>query len=178
MPDSETFSDVPAHRWSYNYLENLSRRGIISGLGDGKFRPEDKITRIEFIVMINKALGLEKIGDMDFADVPKSVWYYDDVAKAVGEGYIKGVGDNKFAPDSPITRQDAATAIGRAFRIKESEKGANFSDFNTIRVYALGFVNAAAEKGFINGYPDGTFKPFNTLSREEAATIIFKIITD
>lgn len=170
-------SDIENH-WAEDSIKYLLNKGIVEGYPNGKFIPNKQITRAEFVALINRTLYLKDVGTVGFEDVTEDDWFYKDIAKAVAEDYIQGYSEKEFRPNSLITREEAATIIGRAFGLGKLDKSPiDFTDAESIQYYAVGYVNAAADKGFIQGYPNGQFSPRGELTRAEAATILFNIIT-
>ena len=164
-------NDINGH-WAEGEIRDLVNKGIINGYEDSTFRPEREISRVEFVSIINKALGLTDVEQVGFEDVTRT-WHIEEVGKALAVGYINGYGDGRFGPDDKITRQDAATIIGRAFKLEElSNPSSRFNDDDDIRDHARGFVNVLWEKRYISGYSDNTFKPLNTIIRAEVATMV------
>ena len=170
------FTDVPADHYAAEEIKEMVEAGILEGHGDGTFTPNNSVTRAQFAAMVNRALGLTETGDAEFTDVDEDDWFYEDVLIAVENGYAEGVGEGRFAPNSYITRQDAATMIGRAFELEASETETDFTDADEIRDYAVGFVNAAAELGIINGYPEGDFKPAYNITRAQSALVVYRAL--
>src|SRR5699024_4438496 len=160
-------------------IEYLVEEGIVEGHGDGRFTPNSSVTRAQFAAMVNRALDFTESGDVEFTDVDENAWYYDDVAIAVEAGFIQGHGgdaEGTFGPLDPITREQAATMIARAYDLEESEEEADFTDADDISDYAVGFVNAAAEAGFIEGYPEGDYKPQRDITRAQSAVILYRVM--
>ena len=174
------YKDVPSSHWAYPYVSELSTNGIISGYDDGTFRPDNSVTREEFVKMIVGAAGLyDSEADCDFADVPASAWYYSYVASACANGVVNGIDDMTFGVGHRITRQDVAVIASRILSVfgKETASGdTSLTDINEVSDYAQESVKMLNSMGIINGYDDGSFMPKNTLTRAEAATIICKII--
>ena len=178
---AQTFTDVSTKHWAVDAIEYLYEAGVVSGhggSGEGTFTPDANITRAQFATMINKALELTEEAEVDFTDVSESKWYYEEVAKAVAAGYVEGhggSGQGTFTPGSPITREQAAIMVVKAFDLEESDEDADFSDADKISDWALDYVNTAAANEVIEGYPESDFKPQNNLKRSEAAKIIMNI---
>ena len=84
----------------------MGRRRLHRGLPDGTFKPDNSITRAEFVTLVNKAFNMTAKAEIDFTDVPAGAWYYGEVAKAKAAGYIGGYPDNTMRPDNPISRQE------------------------------------------------------------------------
>ena len=87
------------------------------------------------------------------------------------KGLIKGISSNQFGPDYSVTREQAATLIGRALGLSGTERKTKFSDVSSTS-YSSGYIQSAVDKGIITGYPDGTFKPKQTMTRGEMAYLL------
>ena len=152
----------------------------INGKGNGNFDTEGMVTRAEFIKILLGALGIEIIrsDDILFNDVKADVWYAPYVNTGVKLNLISGKGDNTFAPDEAITRQDAATIIYRALLasgIAASAEGTEFIDSGEVSLYAKDAVSALASHGIINGVGDGTFRPLENTTRAQAVVILYRL---
>lgn len=106
------------------------------------------------------------------SDVEKH-WSKTYVEYGIKEGYINGYPDGTFKPDKTVTRAEFSKMINTAVGIKTTKAG-TFSDVNTTDWF-YGEVGKALYAGYISGYTDGTFKPNNTISRQEAAVILYRI---
>lgn len=173
----EAFSDIKGH-WARSRILDGVKAGYVSGYSDGTFRPDNTVTRAEFATMLNKALKNNKNTLINFKDVNKSDWYYEQVGKSVAAGLFSGGIDNTFRPQSPITRQEAAKVIACAMTSAtiDGDGATLMSDYEVISDWAKESVNAAANKGYINGYPEGLYKPSKALTRAEAVKIIGDIL--
>jgi len=100
--------------WAAAAIDKWSTKGIILGT-DGEFRPNDSITRAEFVTIINRVFGFVDKSEETFSDVPATAWYADAIAKAVAAGTVNGDGTGKFNPNNPITCQEAAVIFYRVF---------------------------------------------------------------
>lgn len=168
---SAQVNDIKGH-WGEDNIRYLLDKGIVQG-SNNKYRPNDSITRAEFVTIINKAKNFTRLGKVKFNDVKESAWYYKEIAKAVYAGYVSGTSKTTFGPEDKISRQDAATLIGRAFAFNEvTSPSSRFRDDKSISSHAKGYVYALSQKKYINGYDDNTFRPLKSISRAEAATMI------
>lgn len=109
----KTFSDVPASVWYYDELSTCYAADILSGCQDGKFRPEEPITRAEFAAMASAFAELPQAESAPFSDVSRSYWAYDDINSAAEAGWIVGYPDGTFRPESEISRAETVTLINR-----------------------------------------------------------------
>lgn len=112
-----SFKDVSSKDWYNNYVSYLEKYKVISGYSDKTFKPDEQITRAEFITMCmrfynlnGKAAALKK---NIFNDVPKSHWASEYIYSAVGMGWIKGYSDKTFKPDNNITRAEVVAIVNR-----------------------------------------------------------------
>ena len=111
-----SFMDIAASAEKETILA-LARRGIVNGVGGGRFAPEKSLTRAEFSAIIVRSLGLQERQGLNFSDVTENKWYAAAVASASYYGLINGVGGGRFAPESALTRQQAALLIARAAKL-------------------------------------------------------------
>ncbi len=168
------FSDVSQSHWAYEPIKTLSDKKIITGYEDGSFCPSGSITRAEFAAIMQRAFNIAGSGE-SFVDVQPGEWYFDAVSALSAKGLIKG-SDGRFDPQSSIKREDAALIIYRYLGSPTDPK-AVFEDIDTVSDYAKEAVASLADLGIINGYKDGTFRPKDSISRAEAAKIIYTCIT-
>lgn len=106
------FSDVEQGKWYTEAVNALASLGIIQG-SNGKFRPNDPITRAEFVAIAMRFARQASGASASFKDVPTNAWYYDSIASAVSYGWIGGYSDGSFRPTKPITRAEVVTIVNR-----------------------------------------------------------------
>ena len=116
-------TDIQGH-WAQNTINKWVDKGDISGYPDGTFRPNNMITRAEFVVLVNNAMGYTKSGYAYFSDVPSHYWGKNAIQTGVAAGYISGDGNGIFRPNDPVTRQEAAAMISRILDLKQNESRA------------------------------------------------------
>lgn len=180
-PTPTGFIDVPASHWANPYVTELAKKDIISGYDDNTFRPNNSVTREEFVKMIVGASGLYKAdAQCEFEDVPSDAWHYSYIASAYVNEIVSGVTDTEFGVGSKITRQDVAVIAARIIKRFKGDvaipETTTLTDIDTVSDYAADSVKLLNGMEIINGYDDGSFMPKNTLTRAEAATIICKLI--
>lgn len=150
--------------------ETQIHNAYISGYPDGTVGPDKIITRAEAAVMLYNLLD-EKSGYINtFTDVPENQWYSEAVITLAGMGVVNGYLDGTFRPDAPITRAEFVTM---AVNFAKAGNGTycSFADVSQDMWY-YGAVAKASEKGWIGGYPDGTFGPERYITRAEVTVII------
>jgi Bacterial Ig-like domain (group 2)/S-layer homology domain len=179
---SDVSVDVPTNiltdisgNWAYAQISSLIEKGIAAGYPDGTFKPDNTVTRAEFMVMVNKAYGYIQTKDVSYSDVMPGDWFYNDIALAAAAGYIAGYDDGTMQPNSAITREQSAVILAKVLKLDTSTlKKLAFTDANSIGAWSLNSVSAMVDGGMISGYPDGTFKPAAPITRAEAAALIDK----
>lgn len=116
----------------------------------------------------------EPVAKVDFADVAENSWYKAAVSFVVENGLFKGTSDNAFGPNLSMTRGMFVTVLGRLAKVDgSSDTGTGFTDVKAGAYYA-GYVGWAAENGIVMGNGDGTFAPDRSISRQEAAVIMYR----
>ncbi len=174
-----TFGDLDENHWAYEPVAYLAEKGILNGMGDGSFAPDSAVTREQFVKIIVEAFNVEGVTTNAFTDVEKGRWSEKYILAAFENGIAGGMGNGIFAPEKPVTRQDAAVMLKRVcdkygIELTNTEKA--FSDDDKIASYAKDSVKALSGAGVINGFEDGTFRPENTLTRAQAAKMIYGLI--
>ncbi len=178
----QDYSDVAQSRWSYEYIKALTEKGIINGNG-GAFYPENNITREEFAKMLVLAVsGYNSSAVSGFEDVPEGAWYNSYVASAYDLGIVKGIDETMFGAGRNISREDMAVMVYRTLQLAISEtdtlKSYNeFEDSETISDYAREAVRTLYCCGVINGFDENRFAPKSPSTREQAAAMIFNMLS-
>ncbi len=111
--ETNTFSDVDSSAWYANYVNYLAELGILNGYEDGTFKPEEGMTRAEFVSMISRFYTINSANGTIFSDVSSSHWAYLDIDSVYNKGLINGYPDGTFRPESPITRAETSAIINR-----------------------------------------------------------------
>ncbi len=171
------FSDLHVTHWAYESVTALAQLGIING-DDGKFKPDDNVTREEFVKMLVVAAEVENGGENTFEDVPDDAWYCGYVTSARNSGIVSGISETQFGTGMNITRQDIAVMLYNVLKKESVALGtgeAAFSDGNDISDYAKEAVNLLAADGIIKGRDNNEFKPLEHATRAEAAELIYRL---
>ena len=157
------------------WLQTKEHNGYMGGYGNGLFGPNDNMTRAQAAQMFYNLL-LNKNVDItvDFTDVPADAWYGNAVRTLASLGVIKGIGNDQFAPNRTITRAEF-TVIAMRFANVSADVTNPFTDIATNDWYYTA-VTSAVSYGWINGYSDGTFRPYATITRAEVATIVNRML--
>jgi len=170
-------TDVNGH-WAQSQIENLVGQGVISGNPDGTFKPDNSVTRAEFIVMINRTFSFNNTVTINYTDVNSSDWFAPDIAKAVAAGYSVG-SNGMMNPNQFITRAEAATMLAQAAKLDTtagSDSLVKFKDAANIPVWSQKFVAAVVKAGYMNGYPDGNFVASDLTTKAMAAIMLNQAI--
>lgn len=172
--------DVDDSKWFAEPVNALNAREIVSGFGDGSFRPDNKVTREQFIKLIVSMFDLvDQSAQSSFKDVSKDAWYYTYVASAEKLGITNGIGNGAFGAGKEITRQEMAAMVYRAMNVlgielKSQDKDA-FADIDNVSPYAREAVMALQKYGIINGTGNNKFDPINDSTRAQSAMIIYNL---
>jgi len=149
----------------------------IVGYEDGTVRPEANITRAEVAAIFYRILkaDVREAGYSStngFDDVAEDAWYNEAVSTLANMGIILGYEDNTFRPARTITRAEFATI---AARFVEAYTGPNLF-VDTEEHWGQEYISRAANKGWILGYEDGTFRPERNITRAEAMAMINRVL--
>lgn len=156
-----------------NEIQAWIDAGLVQGYSDGTFKPEQFITRASFIALVNRAFGYTHEAEISFKDVSVDSWYHTEVARAIEAGYLHGYPNNTMKPHETITRQEAAKMISIINQLSKNEKAAEtFKDSSSMPDWSKGFVGAMLAEDLMVGYPDGSFKPLQNITRAEAVVTL------
>ena len=176
QPPARDFSDVPRTHWAYPYIRTLASRGIIVGFPDGTFRPDESVTRAQFVKMLELILGVSLgNGTTPFSDVPASAWFAPYVSSAVQAGIVQGFSPHTFGPNEPLTREQAAVLLARALKLAGTT-APQFTDEGSDDAWAAPAVQASAAAGYMTGFPDGSFRPLDPMTRAQAAKVLALVL--
>ena len=150
----------------------------IVGYPNGNVEPNGNITRAEVATIFFRLLTEEvrtanSTQSNSLSDVTRGQWFNHAVSTLSSMGIVKGHNDGTFAPNAPITRAEFA-AIAARFDDKNTDMSSKFTDIASH--WAKNEIGIAANKGWINGYPDGTFRPNQYITRAEAMTLVNRVL--
>ena len=171
-----TLSDISGH-WAESTIRSLVAAGVVSGYDDGTYKPQNPVTKGEFIKLLLAANGTAiQSGFTNYEDVNKS-WAKDNVYTALSLGICDNIAGSSsvFGVDDPITRVQAAALMGRL--VGDGSGGTlSFTDAAAVPEWAAVPLADCAELGLITGMDDGSFAPDNNLTRAEAAVIVERVM--
>jgi len=176
VADVPDYTDLSGH-WFAGGAQLLSAEGLMRGKGTA-FSPNAKTTRAMFVTVLYRLLGAdEKAEKATFSDVQDSeAWYYNAVNWAAEEGYVLGSG-GAFRPEKPITRQEMAVILARAFVSEDTQADesvlAQYSDSANISGYARSSVALVTAAGLMKG-SGGSFCPLEEATRAETGQVALR----
>lgn len=165
------FKDVKVTSWYYSYVTKLADLKITGGYTDGTYKPNNSVTRAEFVTFLCNVKGYKQMQGNPFIDSQKS-WAAGYITAALANGIIDLPSDQKFNPNFAITRQEVVEMMCRALNVAPDEKiKTPYSDVTT----DSGYSTAAFSNYLMRGSTENNkllFKPKDKLTRAEAATIL------
>lgn len=170
------YEDMPkADHWSYKSLNDCLSKGYLKGVDDIHIAPTAKLTRAQMAAIMNRVKDTKEKSDISkFTDMKAGDWFYDEIAKAVKAGFIKGRGESVMAANANITREEAFTILARVLEAKEApDKLQAFKDAKEVSPWAAKAINILIEEKIVEGDAKG-LRPKDGISREEFAQIIYK----
>ena len=175
MVVNAAFSDVAEEHWAKGYIEKLTSNGVINGYPDGTFRPSDTLTKAAFLKLIVTA----SLPEVDFNQLDKNFDHWAATYVKVAENYnvLEKGAITKENIDEPITRIDVIKIWSLCdINMRSHEQKAldylTFTDTDGLDETSEILLSHAVANGIIGGYPDGSFKPQNNLTRAEASKIL------
>jgi len=165
-------TDISGH-WAQVKIQSWIDKGLIKGYPDGTFKPDQDITRAEFMALVNRAFGYTAVAPITYTDVKAGSWYAPEVAKAQAAGYITGYPDGTMKPENPITREEVATIVARIKNLTSDANAADkYTDAAKIGSWSKGQVGAVTSAKIMQGYPDGSFMPQGLITRAEVVVAL------
>ena len=182
VPENEDvsliFTDLADVLWAEEAIIELSKLKIINGKGNGLFDPQGTVTRAEFTKMLVGALGLDtSSSSCTFTDVTAK-WAMPYIAAAASAGIVNGIDNLLFEPDGFMTREQGAVMCYRGGILKNLSFGgssAPFTDDLSISSWAKEAVYSLGGEKIISGFGDGSFAPQETMTRAQAAKLIYSL---
>lgn len=178
------FTDVSNTAWYSNAVTFLAARGITSGTTATSFSPDASLTRGQFVTMLLRAYSISPDANPtdNFADAG-STYYTNYLAAAKRMGITSGIGDNMFAPDRGITRQEMFTLLYSALKatgnLQQGKSGktlADFSDASEIASWAKDAMTLLVETGTVSGSGD-KLSPTSATTRAEMAQVLYNLVS-
>ncbi|MBQ2613996.1 MAG: S-layer homology domain-containing protein [Clostridia bacterium] len=176
------FPDTKAH-WARDYIAYLADRKVVNGSDDGTFRPNDSMTRTEFAIMLCNYLGIQPEEYQDvtvpFTDADEIPWWAENHVKAI---YSLGIMQGQltdygvaFNPNANIQRLEYAISIERLLPKGLAKAPITAIDENDIPYWGKESLKMATAQNILNGYPDGSLRPRQSVTRAEAVKILYSV---
>ena len=168
---------TPAPQPAKPALNTADHYAYLMGYPDGTVRPGGSITRAEATTIFFRLLTEESRSQFwatenRYSDVSAGQWYNNAVSTMTRAGIVNGYPDGTFRPNAPITRAEMAKIIALFAKLEPSAE--RFPD--TAGHWAEPYIRLAAGSGWIEGYPDGTFRPDRAITRAETVTMIDRVL--
>lgn len=172
----QQFWDVEKNHWAFLYIADLADRGVINGYEDGSFKPSRTVSRAEWAKIMVDAAGVNVSDNQIYFTDMTNHWANSYVNAA--KSYLTGFSDGSYRPDQAATREDVTVAMVKlkGYDLSEVDYSylSNFTDTVSISNYAKGYVAVAVQNDLISGFEDNTFRGQDTLTRAEAATLLYR----
>jgi len=177
---SKLFTDVSGKHWAKDAIGYVVGKGYFNGTSDTKFEPENAMTRSMFVTVIGRVYSedLSTTGG-GFTDVPNAKWYTQSVNWAAGNGIVSGVASDKFAPESPVTREQMAAFMyryaqwaGYDMTVSKTKNLDAFNDAGEVSSWAKDAMIWAVDKGLISGVTTNTLEPRTSATRAQVGAIV------
>lgn len=169
------FADLTAEHWAFRSVGVATNTHFLLGYPDGRFMPEQPITRAEFLAVVMRAYPQPDLRGEEFADVPPEHWAYELILQARGAGLVQGDAENYFYPDANINRAEMAVILQRALSLPLPSDPVEFPDLTAEWDWAVPAVEALTAHGLLRGFPDGAFGPGASATRAETAAVLARL---
>ena len=173
-PGPGGFVDVSEGDWFVDGLLWAVEREVMTGYPDQKFHPEIALNRAQALMAIWRAQGKPaSTAEHRFRDVPNSAWYDDALDWAVEKNMVEGYPDRTFRGDVRLSRAQYVMMMWRLAERPAPTSQVSFKDARAPSWFTVG-MTWAVERGYMTGYPDGTFRPGDAMSRAQAVMTFWR----
>lgn len=171
------FDDAQGH-WAEAAIDRWSDAGVVSGVGNNDFDPEGEMNRAQAASVFSELLQLTDEADIsNFTDIPDNAWYASHIAKCVDAGIMAGMSDTTMEPETTLSREMFFTMFAQAMGIEREETSdVKFNDSAEASSWAVGYINALANRGFISGMGDGSVEPLSDINRASVMALLNQAI--
>ena len=171
------FADTSNH-WAKREIDLMREKGIVNGITDTEFAPDNAVSRGETAKLIAKVFKLTYSQSAGFTDVADNAWFAEYVNAVSEHGFMSGDG-KQFRPNDAMTREEVCMIlanIAQKYNISAEKEADVFTDANEISDWAKNAVELAVRTGFMNGIGDGKFAPRQQTTRAQLTVILYRII--
>jgi len=179
---SDSFKEELQTHWGQLEITALVEKGIVNGVSEESLGLKQSVTRAQFAAMLVRALDIETVTySGEFGDVKAGEWYADVLATVKKAGIMDGDDKGNVNPNTVLTREQMAKMAVNTLEKVKSIKAENLPDLNladeeSISQWAVEYVKAAVSLGIMNGVTDDTFAPGNTVPREQAMVLVYRLM--
>lgn len=176
-----TFSDVPESHWAYPFINALNQRGMLGGVGDGSFQPDQPVTRAQYATLLSEVLKGPRQSEINFSDVQASSWAAQPIEAAVRAGFLEGYPDQTFQPADLITKMEVILSLVNGLQLSKPQDPEAalqaFSDRDQVPEWARPALGAAAQADVVVNYPDvDRLRPDQPATRAEVAALLYQAL--
>lgn len=174
-----SMTDVQVDHWAKESVDYLVSKNMLTGYPDGTFKPNNYISREEAVKVIVLALNKDPKQEQKskFPDVAEGFWAEEYINVAKDENIITGYPDGRFGLGTNLKRGEMAAILVRSFGLKPTNEQGSLPFPDVAKGYwAYKDILALYQQGVVEGYPDGTYGPENTITRAEFATFVERIL--
>lgn len=178
---SNPFEDVSENDWFYDSVKLVNEKGLFAGVSNTEFAPNDTMTRGMMVTALHRLEGKPLSSANKFTDVSNGEWFTDAVAWASENKIVNGIGNNEFAPNREITREEMAVIMYNYAKSKGLVVSVNgdlteFSDSDKVSPWANEAMSWAVGVKLISGKGNGILHPNGNATRAENAAILQRFI--
>ena len=169
-----TFSDVTSAHWAFQYVEAIADAGLTSGYPDGTYRPENPVTRAEMAVFLLNGMGVSAPaidGSHPFSDIAGH-WAESYIEELYDQGITGGYPDGTYRPENLVTRAEMAVFLLKGIGVTPPALDGSHPFSDVAGHWAEIFIEELYDQGITGGYPDGTYRPENRVTRAEMAVFL------
>lgn len=174
------FTDISGH-WAEDEIISAYLAGLVNGLGDGRFGPDEALNRAMFTTLLYRLAGSPAVsGSNPFTDVANGVYYTDAVIWAYQNGVVTGTSATTFDPNATLTREQMVTMLYRYAQFAGIDTSAStslssFTDSASVSGYAVNAMQWAVAEGIIKGQGNALV-PAGTTTRAQAAAVLVRFV--
>lgn len=178
----DSFKDIKEGHWAKESISYVVDKGILKGVSEGSFAPNEDMTRAMFATVLHRLAGESAAsGKNAFKDVKAGSWYENAIVWANEKGIVNGVGTGVFAPNSSITREQMAVMLynyvkAMGIELPQNESEAGFNDQTKVSAWAVEAIQSMQKAGIIQGDNKNNCNPKVQATRAEVATMLHRFM--
>jgi len=184
IQNSVSFTDMQNH-WGQSFVRLAAAKGLVEGVGGGKYQPNQSVTRAEFTAMVVRALGRgtsANSSSVPYGDVQSGAWYFNAVAQAKELGLLGFANSKSFMPDQPLTREEMASMLAAVIKLEKLPVTGEFvslngyKDIGSVDEALLQDVRIMVKLEVMTGTSTHTFGPKGNTTRAQAAAVLIRML--